>query len=47
VWNKGEIKFGNMSTIKGFSTSSSAARGFSANCVVCDEFGFVPNNIAS
>lgn len=32
VWNKGEIVFGNMSTIKGFSTSSSAARGFSANC---------------
>jgi hypothetical protein len=47
TWNKGEIVFGNMSTIKGFSTSSSAARGFSANVVVADEFGFVPNNIAS
>lgn len=47
VWNKGEIVFGNMSTIKGFATSSDSARGFSANVVVSDEFAFVPNNIAS
>lgn len=33
VWNKGEIVFGNMSTIKGFATASDSARGFSANCI--------------
>lgn len=33
TWNKGEIVFSNMSTIKGFATASDAARGFSANCV--------------
>jgi hypothetical protein len=47
TWNKGEIVFGNMSTIKGFATASDAARGFSANVVVSDEFAFVPNNVAS
>lgn len=33
VYNKGEISFANKSTIKGFASSSDAARGFSANCV--------------
>ena len=47
TWNKGEIVFSNLSTIKGFATASDAARGFSANVVVMDEAGFVANNIAS
>ena len=47
TWNKSEICFSNRSVIKGFATSSDAARGFSASCVVADEFSFVPNNIAS
>lgn len=33
TWNKGEIVFSNRSAIKGFATSSDAARGYSANCV--------------
>lgn len=33
TWNKGEIVFSNMSSIKGFATASDAARGSSANCV--------------
>lgn len=47
TWNKSEVVFSNMSSIKGFATASDAARGSSANCVVADEFSFVPNNIAS
>lgn len=47
TWNKSEISFSNHSVIKGFSTSSDSARGFSAQCVVMDEAAFVPNNIAS
>lgn len=47
TWNKGEVIFDNRSAIKGFATASDAARGYSANCVICDEFSFVPNNIAS
>ena len=47
VLNKGEIIFSNKSAIKGFATASDAARGYSANIVICDEFSFVPNNIAS
>lgn len=33
VFNKGEITFSNMSSIRAFASSSDAARGFSANCV--------------
>ena len=33
VYNKSEITFSNMSSIKAFSTSSSGARGSSGNCV--------------
>lgn len=47
TWNKAEIEFSNLSVIKGFATASDAARGFSCNCVVCDETAFVPNNVAS
>lgn len=47
TWNKQEIIFSNRSAIKGFATASDAARGYSANVVIADEFSFVPNNIAS
>ena len=33
VYNKGELTFSNMSSIRAFASSSDAARGFSANCV--------------
>lgn len=33
TWNKGEIVFSNMSSIKGFATASDAARGYSCNCI--------------
>lgn len=33
IFNKGEITFANKSSIRGFASSSDAARGFSANCV--------------
>lgn len=43
--NKGELAFDNKSGIKGFATSSSAARGYSANCVIFDESAFTPPNV--
>lgn len=46
VWNKGQILFGNRSEIRGFASSSDAARGFSATCIVLDEFAFLPKNVA-
>ena len=36
VFNKGEITFSNLSSIRAFASSSDAARGFSANCVSGD-----------
>jgi hypothetical protein len=36
TWNKSEIGFSNLSVIKGFATSSDAARGFSCSCVFGD-----------
>ena len=33
TYNKGELTFANMSSIRAFASSSDAARGFSANCV--------------
>jgi hypothetical protein len=36
TYNKGEIEFANGSTIRACSTSSSAARGSSCNCVIGD-----------
>ena len=46
VLNKGEITFSNMSSIRAFASSSDAARGFSCNVVICDEFAFLQKNIA-
>lgn len=46
VFNKGEITFSNLSSIRAFASSSDAARGFSANCVILDEFAFLNKNIA-
>lgn len=45
-WNKGSIKLENGSKIIASSTSSSAIRGGSYNCIMLDEFAHVPNNIA-
>lgn len=41
VLNKGEITFSNLSSIRAFASSSDAARGFSANTVILDEFAFL------
>ena len=46
VYNKGELSFANMSSIRAFASSSDAARGFSANCVILDEFAFLQKSIA-
>ena len=43
--NKGELTFDNKSGIKGFATSSSAARGYSANACIFDESAFTPPNV--
>lgn len=45
VYNKAEITFCNQSSIRAFSTSSSSARGFSANVLVIDEAAFIPKGI--
>jgi len=45
-WNKKTIEFENGSTIEASSTSSTTARGSSSNCVMLDEFAFVPKGIA-
>jgi hypothetical protein len=46
TWNKGNVELENGSKIMAASTSSSAVRGGSFNCVFLDEFAFVPTNIA-
>ena len=46
TWNKGQILFANKSEIRGWASSSDAARGFSAQLVCLDEFAFLPKNIA-
>ena len=46
VVNKGELSFANMSSIRAFASSSDAARGFSCNVVILDEFGFLNKNVA-
>lgn len=46
TYNKGEIVFSTKSAIKSFASSSDAARGWSANVVILDEFAFLPKNIA-
>ena len=45
VYNKSEITFTNMSSIKAFSTSSSGARGTSGNVIIIDEMAFIPKNL--
>ena len=45
VYNKSEITFSNMSSIKAFSTSSSGARGSSGNVIIIDEMAFIPKNL--
>ena len=45
-WNKGSIQLENGSKIIASSTSSSAIRGGSFNCIFLDEFAHVPNSIA-
>lgn len=46
MFNKGEITFSNMSSIRAFASSSDAARGFSANVVILDEFAFLQKSVA-
>ena len=46
TYNKGEIMFTNKSGVKSFASSSDAARGWSANVVILDEFSFLQNSIA-
>ena len=46
VVNQGTIAFSNKSSIRGFASSSDAARGFSANVVICDEFAFLQKSLA-
>lgn len=41
TWNKSEIVFSNMSSIKGFATASDAARGSSANCIKKDSIIYI------
>ena len=45
-WNKASVKLENGSKIIASSTSSSAIRGGSYNCILLDEFAHVPTNIA-
>lgn len=40
-YNKGNIKFSNLSQIQGCATGSSSARGFSAGVLILDELAFV------
>ena len=44
-YNKGNMKFSNLSAITGVATGSTSARGSSANILILDEFSFVPQNI--
>ena len=45
-WNKGSFTLENGSKIIATATSSSAIRGRSCNVVYCDEFAFIPKNMA-
>jgi hypothetical protein len=44
-WAKTEVKFSNDSRIRISTTSSSAARGLSINCLIVDEMAFIPEHI--
>lgn len=45
-WNKGNIELENGSKIGAFATSADGLRSGSFDCIVLDEFSFVPDNIA-
>ena len=45
-WNKGSIELENGSKILASATSSSAVRGGSFNCIMLDEFAYVPAGVA-
>lgn len=45
-YNKSTLAFANMSSIRAFASSSDAARGFSCNCIILDEFAFLQKNLA-
>ena len=45
-WNKGSIVLENGSKVLASATSSSAVRGGSFNCIMLDEFAYVPQNVA-
>ena len=45
-WNKGSIVLENGSKVLAAATSSSAVRGGSFNCIMLDEFAYVPQNVA-
>ncbi len=45
-WNKGSIVLENGSKVLAAATSSSAVRGGSYNCIMLDEFAYVPQNVA-
>lgn len=45
-FNKSTLSFANLSSIRAFASSSDAARGFSCNCIILDEFAFLQKNLA-
>lgn len=45
-WNKGTIELENGSTVGAYATSADGLRSKSMDCILLDEFAFVPNNIA-
>lgn len=45
-WNAGSVEFENGSRIMATATTGDAARGFSHNFIILDEFAFLPQNIA-
>lgn len=45
-WNKGNIELENGSKIGAYATSADGLRSGSYDCILLDEFAFVPNNIA-
>lgn len=46
TYNKSEMSLATNSRIRAFATASDACRGFSANCVILDEFSHVTKNVA-
>ncbi len=46
-WNEGSVEFENRSRIVAVPTTGDAARGFSYDMIILDEFAFLPKNIAN